>query len=358
MTEYTFKQYDFFHEKSTFSQYVMGVDIGGTNTNIAIAGVSKKIPKLLYSLHFKTKELSSLIPALNETLNYSKNQLDISISSCCIGGAGVVSREHDMVNLTNVSWDIDAATIKKHTSLTDIYMLNDFQIIGYGINLLNPENPQDLIVIKEGGEEKTNTSTKAVIGGGTGLGKSILAYHNELNAYIPLSSEGGHTDCPIYNNEELELAQYITNKILGIDEPITYEEILSGRGLENIYAYLHQTNTFNETIYTKEIDDADEKAPLISRYQSIDETCKEVFRIYTLFYARCAKNIALDSMATGGIYIAGGIASKNKKIFQTQTSYRRIDVLKRIPIYLIVNYDVSLYGACFAAMIRLGKNKI
>jgi glucokinase len=79
-----------------------------------------------------------------------------------------------------------------------------------------------------------------------------------------------------------------------------------------------------------------------------------------LFYARCAKNIALDTLAMGGIYIAGGIAAKNKEIFQTEefiqsfeASLKRSDVLKQIPIYLIVNYDVSLYGACLAAMYHL-----
>jgi glucokinase len=79
-----------------------------------------------------------------------------------------------------------------------------------------------------------------------------------------------------------------------------------------------------------------------------------------LFYARCAKNFVFDTMATGGIYLAGGIASKNKEAFQSdefiqtfESSSRRSDVLKRTPIYLIVNYDVSLYGACLAAIYQL-----
>jgi len=86
--------------------------------------------------------------------------------------------------------------------------------------------------------------------------------------------------------------------------------------------------------------------------------------LFTLFYARCAKNFALNTLATGGLYIAGGIASKNKKIFTSkifkdefENAYRRADVLKSIPISIIVNYNVSLYGACFAAMYQSNKIK-
>lgn len=96
---------------------------------------------------------------------------------------------------------------------------------------------------------------------------------------------------------------------------------------------------------------------LISNYRLVDPLCKETFRLFTRFYGRCAKNFALATLAMGGLYIAGGIASKNKEIFSApdffeefENASQRRDVLKEIPIYVILNYDVSLYGACFAAM--------
>jgi len=103
---------------------------------------------------------------------------------------------------------------------------------------------------------------------------------------------------------------------------------------------------------------------LISKYKEKDETCKETFRLFTKFYGRCAKNLVLDTLARGGLYIAGGIAVKNKEIFMKDdftsefiNGFRRDDFLKEVPVNLILNYDVSLYGACFAAMIKTLANK-
>jgi glucokinase len=85
--------------------------------------------------------------------------------------------------------------------------------------------------------------------------------------------------------------------------------------------------------------------------------------MFTRFYGRCAKNFVLDSLANGGLYIAGGMANKNIEIFSTkeflnefENAYRRNDILEKVPIHVIVNYDVSLYGACFAAMYNLKKS--
>ena len=101
---------------------------------------------------------------------------------------------------------------------------------------------------------------------------------------------------------------------------------------------------------------------MISEYKEKDETCSESFKLFTRFYARCAKNFILDSLAVGGLYIAGGIASKNPSIFSTneflnefKNVYRREDILKNVPIYIVKNYDVSLYGACLAAILKNGE---
>jgi len=88
-----------------------------------------------------------------------------------------------------------------------------------------------------------------------------------------------------------------------------------------------------------------------------DEACRETYRLFTKFYARCAKNFALDILAEGGLYIYGGIAVKNKEIFTSkdfvnefEKSHRRVEIIKKIPINLIINYDLGLYGACYAAI--------
>jgi glucokinase len=81
--------------------------------------------------------------------------------------------------------------------------------------------------------------------------------------------------------------------------------------------------------------------------------------LFTRFYGRCAKNIALDTLAGGGLYIAGGIAAKNKEIFVSKEfldefdrAYRRSEFLRKVPLYVILNYDISLLGACYAAVLK------
>jgi len=355
---YTVKNYEKKINKDDFSSYVLGVDIGGTNTNLGVAGIKNNRPVLLFSIDFKSQELNSLTLAVKETLEYTKKQHGIEINHACIGAAGVVSVNQNFADLTNVEWNVNTDELLQETTLQSAFIINDFQAIGYGINLLNQNNTNDIFKVKEViNLSDPSKTTKAILGAGTGLGKSILIYDEHLNAYIPIPSEGGHSDFPAQNDFEFKLLEFIEN-LRNFSEPVCYEELLSGRGIESIYLYLKQ-NSNRETSYSKEIEKATDKAALISKYRTIDDTCKETFQLFTRFYGRCAKNFVLDTMATGGLYVAGGIASKNKDIFlsnefldEFENAYHRDDVLKQTPIYVIMNYDVSLYGTCFAAMYK------
>lgn len=348
-----------FNEKlvdTKFSSYVLGADVGGTNTNIAVAGIENSKPVLLFSLDFKSQELESLVPAIEETLNYAYKNYNIKINSACFGVAGIVTPNQDLVELTNVDWNISKKELIEKTSLENVLVINDFQAVGYGINLLDSKNINDMFEIKSEKSQEHNLSTKAILGAGTGLGKSILVYDKNHNIYVPIPSEGGHGDFPAQNDFEIRLLEFI-KELRGISQPITYEELISGRAIESIYLFLQKSQHFDVTDYTNEINGSQDKVNLISKYREVDETCKETFRLFSRFYARCAKNFVLDTMSTGGLYIAGGIAIKNKEIFNSkdffdefENAYRRSDILKKVPIHIIVNYDVSLIGACLAAM--------
>ena len=346
--------------KKKYKEYVIGCDIGGTNTNIAVAGIQKMKPDLLFSLDFKTIKLKSIVPAINDTIKFANDHYKININSACIGAAGVISKSNNYAKLTNINWDVNKEEIIESTSLSKVKILNDFQIIGYGINLLNLNDAKDIIAIREGRANNQNREeTIAIIGAGTGLGKVTLIYDKTKDVYVPNPSEGGHSDLPLYNNFELELAAYI-KLIKKSSYPINYEDILSGRGIMNIYKYIRKNKIFKDTKYTKEIDKISDKTPLISEYRQKDKTCKEVFNIFTIFFARCSKNFVLDNLSTGGLYIAGGISIKNKEIFNSKLFFnefvktsKREQFLKNIPIYLILDYNISLKGACFAAMLNV-----
>ena len=349
--------------KINYKEYVMGCDIGGTNTNIAVAGIQKMKPDLLFSIDFKTIQLKSIVPAINDTIKFANDHYKININSACIGAAGVISKSNNYAELTNINWDVNKEEIIESTSLSKVKILNDFQIIGYGINLLNLNDTKDLIAIREireGRDDNQNKEeTRVIIGAGTGLGKVTLIYDKTKDVYVPNPSEGGHSDLPLYNEFEFELAAYI-KLIKKSSYPINYEDVLSGRGIMNIYKYIRKTKIFKDTKYTKEIDKISDKTPLISEYRQKDKTCKEVFNIFTTFFARCSKNFVLDTLSTGGLYIAGGISIKNKEIFNSKLFFNefvkttnREQFLKNIPIYLILDYNISIKGACFAAILNV-----
>ena len=355
MTEYTKKIYHTKIDTARYSFFVMGIDLGGTYTNIGVAGVGTDSVEMIASYEFETKSLNSIIPPINEVCSIIKKEYDIIIDSLCVGAAGIVDKQQSAVQLTNVSWDISRKEIIEKTSISLVYLINDFQLIGYGIQLLNHSNPDEICIITKG-ESRIQENTKAIIGAGSGLGKCLVFFNSKNKINTPLPSEGGHSDLPIYTEEEMKLVRFI-KKQENISEPITYEHLLSGKGIERIYHYLHSTQDFQETTYTQAIDISNKKIALISKYKTIDKTCKNTFDMFIRIFARCAKNFALDALPYGGMYIAGGIARKNKEIYQTDAfinefhnAYRRSNILSEIPIYLILDNEVSPKGACFVAM--------
>jgi glucokinase len=356
---FTIKEYIKNFEKNKYSSFVFGADLGGTNTKIAVAGVKKNNIELIFSLFFKTSEITNFSLALLECVNIAKAKFDIDFSTGCISAAGIISEDKKNVSLTNQKMKICINELIKKTGLKSVLLINDFKAVGYGINLLDLKNEKEVFIIRNNLKKNIAKKTRAIIGAGTGLGKCILVFDEEYNIYNPISSEGGHSDFPIYTDFERELVNYIKNK-RNIEEPITYDELLSGRGINIIYQFLREKNPKKITRYTKEIDASKDKTPLIARYKNKDDISNEVFNIFTIFYARCAKNFVLDSLAIGGLFIAGGIASKNKEIFNSNkffdefvNVYQYQNFLKKIPIIIIIDENIGLKGACFAAMNKI-----
>lgn len=346
-------------EKShrAYSTYVVGGDVGGTNTNLCVAGVTNTFPTIIFSMRFTTNQLDSLLPAIKEVLRYAEQQYAILVKDACIGVAGIVNNKQGYAHLTNASWDVNAQELRDNTSLQHIVIINDFQAAGFGINLIDKNRGNTILVLRE--EQSSHESghkTKVILGPGTGLGKSILVYDPEAQIYVPIPSEGGHSDFPPYDENELSMVNSIKEQ-LGIKTPLSYEELLSGRGLAHLYSFIREHRAFPATEYTDKVDGSNDKAPLISEYRTKDQTCNEIFRRYACYFARCAKNFVLDTLATGGLYIYGGIAVKNREVFQSagffaefERAFRQKEVLQHVPIYLVLNYDIGLKGACLAAI--------
>lgn len=332
-------------KKGKYKSFVIGADIGATKSNIAVFGVNKKL-ELIFHYKFYSSSLKGIIEPLKVVLDYTRKEYKIKISNCCLAVAGPIVNGVNK-KLTNQPWGVNPKEVIKKTSLKKVRLLNDFEAIGYGIELLEEK---DLIELKKGKQIKN--ATRALIGAGTGLGEGILKFEND--SYIPMPSEGGHTDFAQYNKEEFKLAEFLKEKVTK-GKPIDYEEVLSGRGLLNLYNFYRKLSKITRLIDKASIK---EKPPLISKNSNKDPACKKAMELFIRFYARASKNLALTTLPLGGLYIGGGIAPyiisqlKNSDFTKEFTNIAPPDLrklLQQIPVYIIKRYDVSVYGAANVA---------
>ena len=349
------------------AEFILGADIGGTNSNFGLFSIGceccpegtirkkeQSLSPLVVSIHTKSRYITDFASVVVDLLAYLKEKHGITtINKACFGAAGVASQDHDSAKPTNLDFVIDAASIKRATGLQEVLIINDFEAVAYGIEGL--EN-KDLIVVHEG--KPRNKENKAIIGAGTGLGKCILGFDEHDAQYVPIPSEGGHADFPVYNQQELDLIEFIKKKD-GFNCPVSWEDILSGQGIMRIYAFLTTLNSYKKSDQREHMQNNGPNPDYIFGNQENDPQCCDTFKMYAGFYGRCAKDFALETLALGGIYIAGGIAAKNLDLF-SQPEFRaqflacgkQRYLLEDIPITVIGNYNVSLYGAARYLLIQ------
>lgn len=338
--------YPHFFQGDNPKTVVLAADIGGTNSNFGFCELDGNSIKLLVSLHVKSKEIIEFALVVSDILAYAKNNFNLSPTISCFGAAGVVSAKNDSAKPTNLDFVIDAHSIKKITDLQTVVIINDFQAVGCGLEYIDP---QKLVEIHKGSHH--NNRNKVCLGAGTGLGKSLLLWDKEKKRYLPLPSEGGHADFAAQSQQDLDLLTFIQQEEK-IGCPISWEDILSGYGIQRIYKYLSSLSIYPANEFDREIEETLFPPDSISHYRTKSERCKKTFDIYSGYYARCAKNFALDTLAFSGVYIAGGIAAKNIEIFKQDCFIKEFTncgklahLLKDIPIYIVADYNVSLYGA-------------
>jgi len=324
--------------------FILAGDIGGTNSNFAI--FEEKELKLLLSFHFKSQQITNFTEVVKFLLTHLKSGYNIVIKIACFAAACPIHETGQYCSLTNTHWDVDTKKIQKKTGLSSLVLINDFEAIAYGLDVIKSKDYQ---TIKVG--RAVAKKPRILIGAGTGLGKSIIIWNNTIKKYMPLGSEGGHSDISINSKEEFNFLRFFKQS------NVEWEDVLSGKGISNIYKFISRRSP--RTMISDEIKRSNYDPELISKYRETDSLSQATFKWFIKFYGRCAKNLALDALAQGGVFIAGGIAAKNSSIFKSKefkqeflNSKKQKKLLEKIPIYLITNYDVSLYGAAVAALLH------
>ncbi|MBA2307567.1 glucokinase [Candidatus Dependentiae bacterium] len=331
--------------------FFLAGDIGGTNSNIGIFSL-KSSPVLVLSLHYKSQKIEDFTSFMKDMDTYLYDRYGIRCTRGCIGVSGIVYPARVSVHPTNLSFWINVNEVMKVTSLKDLFLINDFEAVALGRELINPH---DILVIQQGVYRLH--ANEGFIGAGTGLGKSLMVWAADNRRYFPVASEGGHADIPLYDPLERALGDYIYGTYGAC--PISWEGILSGAGIQRIYRFLGTYKNYPRTELTAEIEVHDFSPDKISLYAQQDERCNDTFKTYVKLYARCAKNFVLEGLTLNGLYIAGGIAAKNTGMFLSSLFIdeflrcgKHSKTLASVPVFVIADYNVSLYGALVAGQLR------
>ncbi|MBA4184263.1 MAG: glucokinase, partial [Acidobacteria bacterium] len=229
-----------------------------------------------------------------------------------------------------------------------IKLINDLEANAYGLNELNDN---DFLILNKG--ESNPTGNRAIISAGTGIGEAGL--FNKDGELRPFATESGHADFAPRNELEIELLRYLLTKF----ERVSLERVVSGLGLQNIYNFLRDTKRAEEPIWlAKEIKKSSDIGAVISQngLEGKSAICEQTLDIFVSLYGAEAGNMALRLLATGGIYIGGGIAPKilpklKEKLFLDSflSKGRMRELLELMPVRVILNDKAALLGAAHFA---------
>jgi len=328
-------------------RYLLAADIGGTKAALALASAGGAKPAIVAERVYACHEFDGVQPILADFLQ----QPPVAghrgaIAAACFSVAGPVAG--NSTTLTNLGWKINGNALAADLRLPELRLVNDFAAAGLGINRLTANELETL----QAGSPVARGS-RLVIGAGTGLGVGLLTWQDD--GYAVHSSEAGHADfAPVDELQDKLLAHL--RRTYG---RVSYERVISGPGLMRIFSFLQETGA---GVPSKQLRDADktrkDTAELIAEFAlaKLDPLAVRALDLFVAAYGAFAGNLALAMLAHGGVYIAGGIAPKIAPKLKEGAFMRAFnskgrfsELLETIPVHVVMNPLVGLYGALLEA---------
>lgn len=306
---------------------IIAGDVGGTKTLLRMVELQPAGAKIVVEERYESGAFATFDLMLAEFLGRSSGP----IASACFAVAGPVLG--DRAEVTNLHWVIEAQALTAKFAIQRVALINDFYAVALGVPLLAPA---DLLSLNRG--KRVEHAPIAILGAGTGLGEANLFYDGLKWSVIP--GEGGHADFGPQDEEQANLLLALQEKYGG---HVSWERLLSGMGLVNIHNYLTGVDeAYDEAIPVR----------IAEAAESGDPTAVRAFEIFADVYGAEAGNMALRTLARGGVFLAGGIAGKNARFFtdgRFLESFLRKGrfrtLLMDVPVDLITNANVGLIGA-------------
>jgi glucokinase len=321
-------------------------DIGGTKTTLALFSVQEDIHDIarhpVVERTFPSQQYQSLELIIDEFIRDTSH----AITSASFGVAGPVVKGR--AQITNLPWVIDAAAIARRFGF-GVHLLNDLESIATAVPHLEPG---DLITLNEG--ERVEHGAIGVVAPGTGLGEGFLVWNGRRYSAHP--SEGGHTAFGPTTPEQLEMLNYYLPRM----GHVSYERVCSGLGIPNIYTFFRETGRHDEPAWLRaQLDEATDQTPVIIKaaVNGEAEICVATLRMFMEILGDEAGNLALVVLATGGIFLGGGIPPRILPQLQSgpfmkffRDKGRFSEMISRIPVHVIYNPKAALYGAAYDAL--------
>jgi glucokinase len=321
---------------------ILAADIGGTKTILALCNSQGQA---MLEQSYPSQEYASF----NEIVRLFLSTVNDPPRQACFGVAGPVRQGR--AQTTNLPWMIDAQELGTDLGFTQVHVINDLEATAYGIAGLGSS---DLLTLNPG--QPNAQGNAAVIAAGTGLGEAGLYWDGQT--YHPFACEGGHTDFAPNSKLQVALLEYLMSKF----EHVSWERVLSGAGIYNLYQFLRDTQVDQEPEWLAQQLQIGDPAAIITQ-AALEEKCvlcSCALEFFVTLYGAAAGNLALKLMATGGIFIGGGIAPKI--ISHLQPSHfmaafrkkgRMSELLEAIPVHVILNPKTALLGAARYAIAQL-----
>jgi glucokinase len=322
---------------------ILAGDVGGTKVHLALFDFTDGELKHARDQIYPAKQYAGLEEIVKEFLVSEK------VTSACFGVPGPV--RDGRLRLTNLPWTLDSRELARDLEINYVFLINDLQANGFGIAELGADQ---IYTLSEGDAQQVGN--RALISAGTGLGEAFLVWDGR--DYVPYPSEGGHSDFAPRNEDEIDLLRFLRQKYNG---RISFERVVSGQGVTNIYEFLRDGRGLEEPAWLAERMRQEDPNAVIteSALKAKSELCEKTLDMFVSAYGAEAGNLALKILSVGGLYVGGGIAPrileklKDGTFMKAFTDKGRLSqLLVNIPVRVILESRTALIGAAAYAEAR------
>ena len=315
-------------------------DIGGTNTRLALYRDDEGPLTLVHMTSYQSRSfptLEDIVLRFLTTNNFDKpSAACFAVAGAVVGGA---------VRATNLPWQMSEEQLGQRLAIPRVVLMNDLEAAAHGV--ITTTDAASLLPLQPG-QLPDDHGARVLVSAGTGLGVALVAWDG--NQYQVAASEGGHASFAPQNEVEDALLLFLRAEL----GHVSYERVVSGPGLANIYRFLRQYRDVPEPKWLTDRIAGGDPSPVVTTAALAheDPICDEALTLFASIYGAAAGSVALTALATGGVYLGGGIAPKilprlrDGAFIKSFTHKGRFsDTMRRIPVQVVLAPHVALLGA-------------